>query len=129
MAMSPRQYSEALKALGLTVASQRTAKLLGFRLTPKGKVNVRQSQRYASGDAVVPEPIERLLQMYLKHGTNEHKKLVRIGGEEIVAINVTGNLWDAAFPWGVERVISDADELVATVRARFRKKMAALDGD
>jgi len=119
--MTPRQYHEALKELGLTVASQRTAKLLG--------VNIRQSQRYASGDAEVPEAIERLLQMYTLHGTNETKRLVKCGDEEIELVHIEDNLWDATFPWGIERVISHANELTSTVRTRFKKKTAALDAE
>jgi len=119
--MTPRQYHEALKELGLTVASQRTAKLLG--------VNIRQSQRYASGDAEVPEAVERLLQMYALHGTNETRKVVKCGEEEIELIHIEDNLWDANFPWGTERVVSDSSELTSTVRARFKKKTAALDAE
>jgi uncharacterized membrane protein len=119
--MTPRQYHEALKELGLTVASQRTAKLLG--------VNIRQSQRYASGDAEVPEAIERLLTMYAKHGTNETKRLVKCGDEEIELVHIEDNLWDATFPWGIERVISHSNELTSTVRTRYKKKTAALDAE
>jgi hypothetical protein len=59
--MESAEYLAALTELGLTVASQRTAKALGVS-------NVRQSQRYASGDAVIPASVARLLAMYIKHG-------------------------------------------------------------
>jgi hypothetical protein len=58
--MGPKEYSAALKKLGLTTASQRTAKAIGH--------NVRQCQRFVSGDAVVPPSVARLLRMYLKFG-------------------------------------------------------------
>jgi len=58
--MSKRQFLAALDRLDLTVASQRTATLLG--------VGIRQNQRFASGDARVPRPVALLLNMYLKHG-------------------------------------------------------------
>lgn len=57
--MTTRQYLNALDQLGLTTASQATAKALGC--------TVRQCQRL-SGGAQVSRPIELLLKMYLKHG-------------------------------------------------------------
>jgi len=58
-AMTTKQFHAALKRLGLSTASQRTAKALG--------VSVRRCQGYAAG-AVVPNPIARLLAMYIVHG-------------------------------------------------------------
>lgn len=56
--MTPAQYRTALARLGLTPASQETAKRLG--------VGIRSSQRYASGERPVPKPIENLLNEMLK---------------------------------------------------------------
>ena len=111
--MSPRQYLAALEALDLTVASQRTAKLL--------RINIRQSQRYASGDAAVPEPVEQLLQMYKKFGTNEVVREVDCNGKVVEAIHIDDDKWDVTFPWGTERIISASSGLSATVRARYRR--------
>jgi len=61
--MSARKFRAALDELGLTIASQRTARLLGF--------SVRQVQRLAVGGQPVPRPIELLLQMYLKYGIDD----------------------------------------------------------
>lgn len=58
--MTKAQYLKALDDLRLTVASQSTARVLG--------VSVRQVQRYASGDAEIPETLALLLAMYQKHG-------------------------------------------------------------
>lgn len=58
--MTAKQYIAALKKLGLTHASQETARLLG--------ISVRRSQRIAGDEAAVPEPVALLLAMYLKHG-------------------------------------------------------------
>jgi hypothetical protein len=58
--MSTRQFLGALDELGLTTASQRTARAIG--------VSVRRCQRYAAGDASVPNPIARILALYLTHG-------------------------------------------------------------
>ena len=113
MTMTPRQYLAALDELGLTVASQRTAKLL--------RINVRQSQRYASGDAVVPEPVEQLLQMYKKHGTDEVVREVNCSGKVVEVVQIDGDKWDALFPWGIERIISGSNGLSATVRARYER--------
>jgi len=59
--MESEAYLGALRKLGLTVASQRTAKALGVN-------NVRQCQRFATSDAVIPASVARLLSMYLKYG-------------------------------------------------------------
>lgn len=61
--MTKRQYLHALDQLGLTIAGQATAKALGLGL--------RQCMRISSGDVKVPLPVEKLLQMYLKHGIPE----------------------------------------------------------
>ena len=58
--MSRNQYLAAIDQLGLTTASQRTAKAIG--------VSVRRAQRFASGDSEVPLSVKRLLEMYLTHG-------------------------------------------------------------
>jgi hypothetical protein len=58
--MSDSQFRSALKKLGLTVASKRTAAALGM--------GIRQCQRLAVGEQPVPQPVERLLKMYLTHG-------------------------------------------------------------
>lgn len=58
--MTAKQYLSALKKLGLGVASQQTAALLG--------ISIRHSQRIAAGDADVSPTLIRLLRMYLKHG-------------------------------------------------------------
>jgi hypothetical protein len=58
--MSESQFRGALKKLGLTVASQRTAAALG--------ISIRQCQRLAVGEQPVPLPMERLLKMYVDHG-------------------------------------------------------------
>jgi hypothetical protein len=57
--MTTRQFLAALKKLGLSTASQRTARALG--------VSVRRCQSYAGG-ARVPDPVARLLAMYIVHG-------------------------------------------------------------
>jgi hypothetical protein len=61
--LSARKFRNALDELGLTVASQKTSRLLG--------VGIRQCQRLAAGEQPVPRPVELLLQMYLKHGIEE----------------------------------------------------------
>ena len=111
--MTPRQYLAALKELGLTVASQRTAKLL--------RINVRQSQRYASGHAAIPEPVEQLLQMYAKHGTDEVVREVVCDGKTVEVVQIDGDKWDVMFPWGIERIISASNGLSAAVRARYER--------
>jgi hypothetical protein len=58
--MTTEQYLHALKRLGLTPASKRTAEALGLSL--------RQAQRIAAGECAVPGPVALLLAMYLKHG-------------------------------------------------------------
>lgn len=57
--MSARGFMIILKKLGLTVASQRTAKALGL--------SIRQVQRVAIGEQPVPPPVELLLKAYLKY--------------------------------------------------------------
>jgi hypothetical protein len=57
--MTTKQYLAALKKLGLTPASKRTAELLG--------IGVRQAQNYAAG-APVSGTVALLLAMYLAHG-------------------------------------------------------------
>jgi len=59
-----RKFKAALKTLGLTVASQQTAQVLG--------VGVRHCQRLAAGEQAVPRPLEILLEEYCKN-----PKLVR----------------------------------------------------
>jgi hypothetical protein len=61
--MSARQYQAALDALGLTVASQQTSRLLG--------IGIRQSMRFASNESPVSRPVEILLELYRKHGIGE----------------------------------------------------------
>lgn len=57
--MTNLQYLAALKRLGLTPASKRTAAVLG--------ISLRTSQYYAT-DKPIPEPIAKLLRCYLTHG-------------------------------------------------------------
>lgn len=56
-------YRAALKRLGLTPASKRTAELLG--------ISVRQAQRLANGSSPVTPTVEQLLRAYLAHGLPE----------------------------------------------------------
>lgn len=58
--MTAKQYLKALEKLGLTTASQATARALGL--------SIRHCLRIAAGDAPVPRTLELLLAMYLKHG-------------------------------------------------------------
>jgi hypothetical protein len=58
--LTTKQYLAALKRLGLTPASKKTAQALG--LSP------RQCQRIAAGESAVPGPVALLLAMYLAHG-------------------------------------------------------------
>ena len=58
--MSARQFKAALDQLGLTVASQRTSRLLGL--------GIRHIMRVAKGEQPVTRPVELLVKMYLKHG-------------------------------------------------------------
>ena len=60
--MTTSQYLAALRKLGLTPASKRTAAVLGLSLA--------QIKRYAAGDNV-PGPVARLLAAYLAHGLPE----------------------------------------------------------
>jgi DNA-binding transcriptional regulator YiaG len=52
-AMTPDQFRKALRKLGLTPSSKRSAQALG--------VTVRQCQRWASGENKVPPAIVKLL--------------------------------------------------------------------
>lgn len=61
--MSSAQFLRTLKKLELTVASQRTAQVLGL--------SIRQCQRLAAGDSPVPGPLVKLLGCYLRHGIPE----------------------------------------------------------
>jgi transcriptional regulator with XRE-family HTH domain len=58
--MTMKQYLAALKSLGLTVAGQRTADVLGL--------SVRQVQRFASGESEIPGSVAKLLEAYQRHG-------------------------------------------------------------
>lgn len=58
--MTNLQFIKALDELGLGVASYGTAFVLG--------IGRRQLQRFCSGDVEVSKPVERLLNMYRKHG-------------------------------------------------------------
>src|SRR5207244_5034554 len=58
--MTTKQYLAALKKLGLTPHGIRTAKVLGQ--------SHRQVQRFAAGEAPIPEPVALLIGMYQKHG-------------------------------------------------------------
>jgi len=58
--LTANQYLAALRRLGLTPASQKTADLLGL--------TVRQCQKIKDGQSPVTGQLERLLSMYLKHG-------------------------------------------------------------
>jgi hypothetical protein len=53
------QYRRALEQLGLTIAGERTAKVLG--------ISTRQSQRYAAGEPI-SETVALLLRAYLQLG-------------------------------------------------------------
>lgn len=61
--MTQKQYLAALKSLGLTPASKRTAELLGLSLP--------SIQRIAAGRQDVPRTVELLLAMYKRHGLPE----------------------------------------------------------
>jgi hypothetical protein len=56
--MTPRQFVNALKKLGMTPGSKRAAEALG--------VTVRQNLRYAYGETEVPATIIKLLECLLK---------------------------------------------------------------
>jgi hypothetical protein len=58
--MTQKEYLRALKRLSLSPASKRTAQVLG--------VGLRQLARYSAGDAQIPQTLELLLEMYLRHG-------------------------------------------------------------
>jgi len=116
--MKASEFRTALEGLGLNVASQRTAKLLGL--------NVRQTQRLASGDARVPNAVVLLLDMYRKHGTDEHFRRVRCGKHNIGAVMVDeSGIWDVTYPWGTERLQglhTTSAQLAKAIRARFKRK-------
>ena len=129
--LTARQFLAALDQLGLGVASQRTALLLG--------IGVRQCQRVAIGEQPVPRPVERLLQMYFKFGTDERKVNVRCAGENVEAIEIDpdaskwdveiddpeAGVWDVIYPWGIERFYSTPEAITKNVRDRFKEKMEA----
>jgi len=56
--MTKEQYREALKTLGLSVYA--SGDWLG--------ISMRQSQRYASGEAPIPQVVANLLDCFLRHG-------------------------------------------------------------
>jgi|GEM_PF-5644338 hypothetical protein len=58
--MTTSRYLAALRSLGLTPASKRTAELLGLSLS--------STQRIAAGRQDVPRTVELLLAQYLAHG-------------------------------------------------------------
>jgi hypothetical protein len=58
--MDKDEYRRALKRLGLSTASKRTARYVG--------VSIRQGQGLASGERRVPRAVARLLFMYLRYG-------------------------------------------------------------
>ncbi len=62
--MNTQQYLAAIKRLGLSTASKRTAAALGL--------SVRHLQRIAAGQAELPAPAERLLAMYLVAGLPDY---------------------------------------------------------
>jgi hypothetical protein len=53
--MTPAQYRAALARLGSSVASKATASALG--------ITIRTSQKYASGELPVPQPIVVILKL------------------------------------------------------------------
>lgn len=57
--MTAKQYRDALKKLGLTIAGD-APKVLG--------IGPRQSQRMAAGHSPVPEPIARLIRLIIRLG-------------------------------------------------------------
>lgn len=61
--MTTKQYLAALKELGLTPSGKGTAAALGLSL--------RQVQRIAAGQAAVPGPVAKLLDLYRKHGLSD----------------------------------------------------------
>jgi hypothetical protein len=119
--MTPQQYLSALKGLGLTAASQRTARLLG--------INIRQSLRYSSGDSMVPATVEKILRFLKDNGTGEKKIRVGRGDKSVEAVLVdpATKWWDVMLPWGTQQFKGDAADLPAFVTARFksRKEMFA----
>jgi len=118
--MTPQQYLSALKGLGLTAASQRTAKLLG--------INIRQSMRYCSGDSAVPATVEKILQMLKDNGTGEEWIKVGRGDKAVDAVLVdpATKWWDVMLPWGTQQFRGDADELPEFVAARYRARKEML---
>ncbi len=66
LAMTTQQYLAAIKRLGLSTASKRTAAALGL--------SVRHLQRIAAGQTELPSTAERLLAMYLVAGLPDYPK-------------------------------------------------------
>lgn len=64
--MTKTQYLAALKKLRLTPSGKRTARVLGL--------SIRQCQRFASGETAVPQTVERLLFLLVRHGIPEDWK-------------------------------------------------------
>jgi hypothetical protein len=74
--MTTEQYLAALRKLDasidpdvserITTASARTAQALGM--------SVRQCQRIGFGQVPVPEPVARLLRLYLEHGVPSYER-------------------------------------------------------
>ena len=116
--MNATEFRAALEELGLNVASQRTGKLLGL--------SVRQTQRLANGDATVPDAVALLIDMYRKHGTDERRRRVRCGRENVEVIEVDeSGIWDVTYPWGTERLQglhTTTPALEKAVRARFKRR-------
>ena len=114
--MTAKEYVAALDELELTAASQRTAMLLGLSL--------RQCQRLASGEQPVPRPVQRLLQMLLKFGTDEDKVTVRCHDStlvEAIRIDHSAGIWDVLYPWGVDRLYGDTKEITQRIRDKVRE--------
>jgi len=71
--MKRTEFVRALQELDLAHASNRTAAALG--------VGRRQIQRYAEGEQPVPEPVARLLDMYLEHGLPKKYRMKEFWGD------------------------------------------------
>jgi len=61
--MTPRQYRNALKRLGLNQVE--AAKVLG--------VSAPTSRRYAAIDGEIPEPVSKLLRLWIEMGTQRSR--------------------------------------------------------
>jgi hypothetical protein len=59
--MTPTQFRAAIAQLGLS--QERAGLWLGL--------SARQGQRYATGDAEIPEPVARLIWAAIKYGLDE----------------------------------------------------------